>query len=108
VAFSREHSAEWIGVLPSKFDLLMAEGAMPLSTVGGKNSPSSPRSDAAASRLTFPAARHCDLLLSSPTGWHDSSTMTNQGRDRLFWVVACCIFISIGVAGWLIASFFLP
>jgi hypothetical protein len=34
--------------------------------------------------------------------------MTNQRRDSLFWAGACCIFIGIGVAGWLIAGFFVP
>lgn len=35
--FTREQSAEWIGVSASKFDLLVAEGAMPQpKTVGGR------------------------------------------------------------------------
>lgn len=35
--FSREQSAEWIGVSPSKFDLMVADGAMPQpKMVGGR------------------------------------------------------------------------
>lgn len=92
----------------SKFDILIAEARCSWYRRTKKLAVLAAVTRRRVTPAVSSAARHCDLLPTSPTGWHDPSTMTNQGRDRVFWVVACCIFIGIGVAGWLIASFFLP